>query len=540
MADTAVARTDQMSELPSITGPELVIGLIGPVGADLGLVIEATKRQLARVGYGSIELRVSSLITSIQAYRSLGGTKFESDFDRIDELMDAGSALRRETGRGDALALMTVAEIRRLRTETNKKAHLDWDEDKCAKTALARTAYILRSLKNPAEVRTLKDVYGRAFFVVSAYAPRSKRVTDLAERISVSASDSNSDRYRGKAEQLISKDENEGDKLGQNVRDCFPLADLFVDLGDSTHVESSISRFVEILFGHQFHTPTRDEFSMFHAHSTALRSADLSRQVGAAIATDDGQILAVGCNEVPKSGGGHYWPMDQADSRDYVTGHDSGTTARIDIVSEIVQRLQEAELVSGKLHAMKARQAAEHLILGDGREVLAGTQVLSVIEYGRSVHAEMAAITDAARRGVSVQGATLYCTTFPCHLCARHIIAAGIRRVVYIEPYPKSIAGTLFEDSMVVDPERPVDDRVGFHAFVGIAPGIYSFMFRAYDERKMPDGTATKWMASGQCSPRFRRFVLSYMTIEDIVTGTVIPATFSGEYAIIGTSEEKD
>lgn len=56
------------------------------------------------------------------------------------------------------------------------------------------------------------------------------------------------------------------------------------------------------------------------------------------------------------------------------------------------------------------------------------------------MHAEMFAITDAARRGLSVRDATLYCTTFPCHMCARHIIASGIRKVVYIEPYPKSMA----------------------------------------------------------------------------------------------------
>ena len=46
--------------------------------------------------------------------------------------------------------------------------------------------------------------------------------------------------------------------------------------------------------------------------------------------------------------------------------------------------------------------------------VLAGTRVASIIEFGKIVHAEMSAITDAARRGLSVKDATLYCTTFPC------------------------------------------------------------------------------------------------------------------------------
>jgi deoxycytidylate deaminase len=85
---------------------------------------------------------------------------------------------------------------------------------------------------------------------------------------------------------------------------------------------------------------------------------------------------------------------------------------------------------------------------------------MNVIEFGRAVHAEMAALMDSARRGVPVKNATLYCTTFPCHLCARHIVAAGIRRVVYIEPYPKSLAAQLYPDSIAVEsavkPDRMV------------------------------------------------------------------------------------
>jgi deoxycytidylate deaminase len=44
----------------------------------------------------------------------------------------------------------------------------------------------------------------------------------------------------------------------------------------------------------------------------------------------------------------------------------------------------------------------------------------------------MSALLDADRRGVAVQGATLHTTTFPCHNCARHIVGAGIDRVVFI------------------------------------------------------------------------------------------------------------
>ena len=59
---------------------------------------------------------------------------------------------------------------------------------------------------------------------------------------------------------------------------------------------------VDLWFGNPFITPTFDEHAMFLAFSAALRSADLSRQVGAVI-TKDSQILSAGANDCPKAGG---------------------------------------------------------------------------------------------------------------------------------------------------------------------------------------------------------------------------------------------
>ena len=78
-------------------------------------------------------------------------------------------------------------------------------------------------------------------------------------------------------------------------------------------------------------------------------------------------------------------------------------------------------------------------------------RVWRLTEFGRPVHAEMSAITDAARRGVTVASATLYTTTYPCHGCARHILSAGIARVVYVEPYAKSLTHNLHEDALERD-----------------------------------------------------------------------------------------
>ena len=66
-----------------------------------------------------------------------------------------------------------------------------------------------------------------------------------------------------------------------------------------------------------------------------------------------------------------------------------------------------------------------------------------------AVHAEQNAIVQAARLGVNVNDATLYCTHQPCVICAKIIINAGIKRVVYKHGYPDEFSLALFKDAGV-------------------------------------------------------------------------------------------
>ena len=66
-----------------------------------------------------------------------------------------------------------------------------------------------------------------------------------------------------------------------------------------------------------------------------------------------------------------------------------------------------------------------------------------------AVHAEQNAIVQAAKLGISLDGGTLYCTHQPCVICAKMIINAGIKRVVYSEGYPDEFALQLFTEAGV-------------------------------------------------------------------------------------------
>lgn len=67
--------------------------------------------------------------------------------------------------------------------------------------------------------------------------------------------------------------------------------------------------------------------------------------------------------------------------------------------------------------------------------------------YG--VHAEQNAIIQAAKYGVNINGATLYCTHQPCVICAKMIINSGIKRVVYKEGYPDEFSMQLFSEAKI-------------------------------------------------------------------------------------------
>ena len=64
-----------------------------------------------------------------------------------------------------------------------------------------------------------------------------------------------------------------------------------------------------------------------------------------------------------------------------------------------------------------------------------------------AIHAEQNAIIQAAKLGLSIDGATLYCSHQPCAICAKMIINAGIARVVYKHPYPDDFSVALFEEA---------------------------------------------------------------------------------------------
>jgi len=68
-------------------------------------------------------------------------------------------------------------------------------------------------------------------------------------------------------------------------------------------------------------------------------------------------------------------------------------------------------------------------------------------ELCRGLHAEQNAILQAAYHGVSIRGSLLFCTNFPCIICSKMLINAGIQGIYYLEGYPDSLSEQMLKDA---------------------------------------------------------------------------------------------
>ena len=140
--------------------------------------------------------------------------------------------------------------------------------------------------------------------------------------------------------------------------------------------------------------PSWDEYFMDIARLVARRSTCLRRQVGAVMVKEK-NILATGYN---------------------------GTPSGIRHCAETGCLREQLKVPSGERH-----------------------------ELCRGLHAEQNAIIQAARHGVNISGAILYCTNSPCIICTKMLINAGVRQVVYLDGYPDRLSlDMLREAGMVV------------------------------------------------------------------------------------------
>ncbi len=391
----------------------VVIGLTGQFGAGCTTVAEYLEESKFR------KYSLSNIVKD-SAQKRLSGMEYQklSTKQQRKVLQDEGNKLRESDN----------AYIAR-------KVHEQIKEDENQEQDI-----VIDSIRNPAEVSYLSAAFLNFYLLA----------LDASSDIRWLRKESD---YEGDLDQFQEDDRRDkGDyepKHGQQTESCVYLSDVVIDNENQFGYRQDwdlffyrIKQYVDLMRTPGYRNPTYKELYMHMAYAVSLKSSCNKRQVGVIIVSAgvrqavsplrpqdeiESYVLATGYNDVPINEracselGGRSNP--KFCSKD---DHEEKALRAMKYCPGCGTKLQ---LPKGELSLFRCSKCKKRL----PRDYMAGR----LLDLCRSVHAEEAAILQAAKLGSSsLKGMVLYTTTFPCLLCCKSIINAGISKIVYREPYP--------------------------------------------------------------------------------------------------------
>ena len=258
---------------------EAFMALIAPIGINLEEVLEVLSDQIDQIGFKANPIKLTDYLLRLGRVDK----HYRHEVARYEAYIKAGDQLCEEAQRGDALVLLGLLDL------------LAGGEKKRRASVYDRRINIFRQIKRFEEYATLERIYGRNIIFLGCFAPKEKRKSFLVSKLKNNDRISNDSKLESQALKIMATDEDEDDQdFGQKVIDCYPKADFILDCTSRATLENSCERFLKIYFGHPFVSPTKDEHFSYIANAAAYRSLDLSRQVGAAILGERGDIISMG------------------------------------------------------------------------------------------------------------------------------------------------------------------------------------------------------------------------------------------------------
>jgi deoxycytidylate deaminase len=309
---------------------------------------------------------------------------------------------------------------------------------------------VIEAFRNPHEVEYFRDRYYE-FFLISLYADIEIRKT----RDPFSKERDRRDRGEGINMESLHQ---------QNVSEYVRLSDIAInsEAREADLYDKLLDYFALIKQPGCF-APEWEETAMHMAYSMSVRSTCISRQVGAVIEGANGYIVGAGWNDVGKGqlGCGYrcYRDLINLDSTILPCYRENEEAFRDKWLIEKASKTSETNAFCYKdeyskfemnKRIDKAVQTSKwwedsEAMINVKEDIKKEVSKTKRLEYCRALHAEENAILQTAViGGIGVRGSIMYTTTFPCELCAKKIYQSGIRKVVYTEPYPRSLSQDVF------------------------------------------------------------------------------------------------
>jgi deoxycytidylate deaminase len=386
----------------------LVIGLTGQFGAGCTTVADYLEKDHKFHKYSLSDIVKDSLMKRIgkTKYKQLSGKK------RRKLLQDEGNRLRKM----DCSYLAKVVD-EQIRKDDKKD-----------------TLLVIDSIRNKAEIEHFRNNYD-SFFLLAIDAVSEARWQRVQDNYGPNKGQFIIDDMRDKGENEPSN--------GQQTELCVLESDIIINHDTQLTKRREwdeffhhIVRYLDLMHKPGSIGPTYKELFMHQAYGISLKSACSKRQVGAVIVDDHAEekephkttsyMIASGCNNVP----------DGEENCSEQSG-DPAFCYKDNQLNEYLSKVHYCPKCGRNIKSSVSYLIKYIKCPKCGSKIMTDFIPGKSLDVCRAVHAEEAAIIQAGRLGSSaLEGTTLYTTTFPCLLCAKSIIDAGIKKVVYREPYP--------------------------------------------------------------------------------------------------------
>lgn len=408
-------------------GRRVVIGLTGPFGAGCSTIANDLRDRLGWRRYSLTDAMrelALSLIDSVEREKLIS-PKYRS------YQQDIGDEIRKK-------------DIYAIPRRVIDKVREDEKRDKSLKSL----DIVIDGIRNPGEMTYLRGEYLN-FFVIAIFAPVEARFDRVREHYEGSLDDFERDDARDSGEFEP--------PYGQKVQLCVDRSDILISNArqfDEPRIMEELQQKIDLYIGLMKEpgsmSPNAWELNMGQAYQESLMSTCCKRKVGAIIVREEAleersrsYIIAGGYNEAPLK----VMPCFQR-----------GGSAK----PEYCYRDEKIKAVLRKEYKVCPRcgtalQFPEEfdvpfICSNDNCHARLGSDFIPgrMLDLCIAVHAEEAAILQASKfGGAQIEGSTLYTTTFPCPLCAKMIVQAGIKGVFFAEPYPQDEAIDILEAANV-------------------------------------------------------------------------------------------
>src|SRR6185369_10385934 len=301
--------------------------------------------------------------------------------------------------------------------------------------------FVIDAFRNPFEVMFFQERYS-AFYLMAIKSPEEDRMDRLHNELDLTTT------------QIAEQDGKESPKgsivdkadtfVSQNIKACIQKADIHI-INKGKHentnfldLKGQIVKYMALIQSPGLVTPSVDERMMQIAFTAKSNSGCISRQVGAVVTNADGAPVSIGWNDVPE-------------------GHVCCLFRTIDNLFADVDELAYSNYEKtnkkfrGKLKEMRDSYGSGDALRGKPvsycfKDVQNEVEEKDNQVYTRALHAEERAFLQIVKHGgQSVVGGALYTTASPCDLCSKKAYHLGIKRIVFIEPYPGIAAKNILE-----------------------------------------------------------------------------------------------